>query len=124
MTRYIVALVALALVLAGGYAFVVWHKSAPTPEYRLETLTRGNIIKSVSANGTLNPVVLVNVGTQISGVVNKLNVDFNDRVTKNQVLAEIDPSLINAQLVQSQANLANANASLRLATANARRSQE
>ena len=124
MTRNVMALIGLALVLAGGYAFINWQKSAPIPRYRSETLARGNIIKSVSANGTLNPVVLVNVGTQISGVVNKLNVDFNDRVTKNQVLAEIDPSLINAQLVQSQANLANANASLKLATANARRSKE
>jgi HlyD family secretion protein len=124
MTRNVMALIGLALVLAGGYALFVWNKSVPIPQYRIETLTRGNVIKSVSANGTLNPVVLVNVGTQISGVVNKLNVDFNDRVTKNQVLAEIDPSLINAQLVQSQANLANANASLKLATANARRSKE
>ncbi|SJM91696.1 Efflux transporter, RND family, MFP subunit [Crenothrix polyspora] len=112
------------MAMAGTYGYLKWPKSAPLPQYRTETLVKGNIVKSVSANGTLNPVVLVNVGTQISGVVNKLNVDFNDRVKKNQVLAEIDPALINAQLEQSQANLANANASLKLAEANASRAKE
>ena len=72
--------------------------------YRTEKIAKGNIVKTISANGTLNPVVLVNVGTQISGVINKLNVDFNDRVHKDQVLAEIDPSLIDAQLEQSRAS--------------------
>ena len=68
--------------------------------------------------------MLVNVGTQISGVINKLNVDFNDRVHQGQVLAEIDPSLIDAQLEQSRAALANAQASLKLAQANEARSKE
>lgn len=125
MTR--TALFWLAILIfgaAGAYAYWHWHNSMHIVQYRTEPLAKGSIIQAVSANGTLNPVVLVNVGTQISGVINKLNVDFNDRVTKNQVLAEIDPSLINAQLEQSQASLANTQASLKLAVANAQRAQE
>ncbi len=116
--RTLFAFLALAGIGAGLYWFGPWHTSAQPPNYRTEKIVKGDIVKTVSANGTLNPVVLVNVGTQISGVVNKLNVDFNGRVHQGQVLAEIDPSLINAQLEQSQANLANAQASLKLAEAN------
>jgi len=123
--RYtLIAVFSLIAIPAGIYGFNVWRAAEEVPHYRTEKIARGNIVKTISANGTLNPVVLVNVGTQISGVVNKLNVDFNDRVHKDQVLAEIDPSLINAQLEQSQANLANAQASLKLAQANETRSKE
>lgn len=84
----------------------------------------GDITQTVSANGTLNPVVLVSVGTQVSGTVKKIYVDFNDKVEKGQVLMELDPSLFAAQVAQSEANLANAKASLELAQANAGRMQE
>ena len=122
--RKLVVFSGLIGILAGLYWFSPWHSSEPIAHYRTEKLGKGNIVKAISANGTLNPVVLVNVGTQISGVINKLNADFNDRVQKDQVLAEIDSSLINAQLEQSQANLANAQASLKLAQANQTRSKE
>lgn len=119
-----IILIVLIAVLAGGYWFSPWRTAEKKPNYRTEILAKGKLTTLISANGTLNPVVLVNVGTQISGVVNKLNVDFNDRVTQGQILAEIDPSLINAQLEQSQANLANTQASLKLAQLNAQRSYE
>jgi len=123
--RYtLIAVFSLIAIPAGIYGFNVWRAAEDVPHYGTEKIAKGNIIKTISANGTLNPVVLVNVGTQISGVINKLNVDFNDRVHRDQVLAEIDPSLINAQLEQSQANLANAQASLKLAQANETRSKE
>lgn len=123
--RYkLIALFSLIAIPAGIYGFNAWRASEEVHHYRTEKIVKGNIVTAISANGTLNPVVLVNVGTQISGVINKLNVDFNDRVHKDQVLAEIDPSLINAQLEQSQANLANAQASLKLAQANETRSKE
>lgn len=115
----------LILVLAiGGYA--VWKSAQPAPgaEYRTVTVDRGDIMKMVSANGTLNPVVLVNVGTQVSGTVQRLYADFNDRVQAGKVLAELDPSLFRAAVEQSRANLANAKASLQLAEANERRARE
>jgi HlyD family secretion protein len=119
-----VTILALLAAFVGIYWFGPWHQTEVIPIYRTEKIATGNIAKTVAANGTLNPVVLVNVGTQISGVINKLNVDFNDRVQKGQVLAEINPSLINAQMQQDQAALASAQASLKLAQANQRRSKE
>jgi HlyD family secretion protein len=83
--------------------------------YRTAIVERGDIVKTVSANGTLNPVVLAMVGTQVSGVIVKLKADFNQQVEKGQVLAELDPSLIKAQLQQSLANLENFKAALQLA---------
>jgi HlyD family secretion protein len=117
------ASLSILALIAGIYIFIFWQASRTDRQYRVEVLSKGTITKTISANGTLNPVVLVNIGTQISGVISKLGVDFNDRVKKNQVLVEIDPSLINAQLEQSQANLANTQASLRLTQANAKRSE-
>jgi HlyD family secretion protein len=91
--------------------------------YRTEPVTRGDVFQTVSANGTLNPVVLVNVGTQISGRIQRLHADFNDRVKEGQVLAELDPRLIEAQLRQGRANVASALADLRLAESNAERTR-
>ncbi|MGZ5526897.1 MAG: efflux RND transporter periplasmic adaptor subunit [Methylomonas sp.] len=123
--RYkLITVFGLIAVAAGIYYYSAWRAAEKNHNYRTEKIVKGDIVKTISANGTLNPVVLVNVGTQISGVINKLNVDFNDRVHQGQVLAEVDPSLIDAQLEQSRAALANAQASLKLAQANEARSKE
>lgn len=113
--------------MASGGAYYGWRylQQEPGPErYRTALVDKGNITRTVSANGTLNPVVLVNVGTQVSGTLKRLRADFNDRVKAGQVLAELDPSLLQAQLGQSRASVANAQASLKLAQANERRSRE
>ena len=83
--------------------------------YKTQAVDRGDIRQVITANGTLNPVVLVNVGTQVSGTIKALYTDFNERVTPGQVLAELDPSLFRATLAQSQANMLNAKANLSLA---------
>ncbi|MDZ7596520.1 MAG: efflux RND transporter periplasmic adaptor subunit [Thiobacillus sp.] len=101
-----------------------WWSSQGKPaesQYRTATVDRGDISAQVSANGTLNPVVLVNVGTQVSGTVRRIYADFNEQVKAGQVLAELDPALFQAALAQSSATLANAQAQLRLAEANAAR---
>jgi HlyD family secretion protein len=101
-----------------------WWSSQGKPaesQYRTAPVDRGDIRAQVSANGTLNPVVLVNVGTQVSGTVRRIYADFNEQVKAGQVLAELDPALFQAALAQSSANLANAQAQLRLAEANAAR---
>lgn len=95
-----------------------------TQKYRQEPLTIGKVVKTVSANGTLNPVTLISVGTQVSGTVQKLHVDFNDRVKKGQVLMELDGELLQATERQSAANVLSAQASLELAQANFKRMQE
>lgn len=116
------AAVLLIAVAAGGWWWNSRDKAAE-PQYRTETADRGDISAQVSANGTLNPVVLVNVGTQVSGTVRRIEADFNQQVKAGQVLAELDPALFQAALAQSSANLANAQAQLALAEANAARMQ-
>ena len=114
----------LAIVIAG---YMLWKNNQQLPpeaKYTLQSVELGDITQSVSANGTLNPLVLVTVGTQISGRVTKLYVDFNDRVKEGQVLAQLDRSLLDAQAAQSEANMKSAEAALELAIANNKRSRE
>jgi HlyD family secretion protein len=104
------------LLLGGGFYY--WQQSNPASgqeKYKTEAVDRGKVVQVLTANGTLNPVVMVNVGTQVSGTILKLHADFNSRVTAGQVLAELDPALFEAQLKQSEANLNSAQASLKLA---------
>lgn len=108
--------VSLAIML--GIWLLLRGTANPGQRYATATVERGSLTQSVSANGTLNPVKLVSVGSQVSGIVKKLHVDFNDKVTAGQILLELDPSLIQAQLHQSEANVANAEAQLELAIAN------
>lgn len=113
-------LVLLAGLAAGG-GYLVYQKStsqSPEQRYKLVAVARGDLTQTVSANGTLNPVTLVNVGTQVSGTVKKLYVDFNDQVKEGQILAELDDALYTAQVHQSDANIASAQASLDLAVVN------
>ncbi len=111
---------ALVLLFAGGTG--IWwfmpKNGAAEGRYTTAQLERGAITQGVAANGTLNPVVLVNVSSQVSGIVKKLHADFNDQVKAGQILLELDPTLTRAQLLQSEANVASAKASLELAQAN------
>jgi HlyD family secretion protein len=111
-------LIVLAL-LAGGYYFYKSSKQVkPEDQYKFGMVTQGDVEQAVSANGTINPVTLVSVGTQVSGRVSKLYVDFNDKVEKGQVLLELDDALFTAQIAQTQGNVRNAEASVELAKAN------
>lgn len=114
------SLVFLAVVLAAVVgAYFLWPASkAGQATYRTEPATAGTVAQTISANGTLKPVKVVNVGAQISGRISALHADFNDSVTEGQVLAELDDSLLKAQLAQSEAQLASAEAQLKLAQVN------
>src|SRR6266571_4369246 len=92
--------------------------------YQTATITRGPITQAVTATGTLNPVVNVQVGSQVSGNIAKLFADFNSQVKAGQVVAQIDPALFQATVTQAEGDLANAQAALELAKVNARRTQE
>ena len=101
--------IALLLTIAVSiYWFTRDSDESKVNPYLTRALDRGDIIQTISANGTLTPVVLVNVGTQISGTVARLYADFNDEVETGQILAELDPALLQAQLQQSGANLLSA----------------
>src|SRR5881394_826057 len=92
--------------------------------YQTATVTRGPITQLVTATGTLNPVVNVQVGSQVSGNIQKLFADFNSQVKAGQVVAQIDPALFQATVTQAEGDLANAQAALELAKVNATRTQE
>ena len=117
-------LLIIAVGVGGYYGWLAYTKPSVEAKYKFHTLEMGDVTQSVSANGTLNPLVLVTVGTQVSGKVIKLYVDFNDRVEQGQILAELDPSLLDAQVAQSDATVKSAEASLELAVANEKRSRE
>ena len=114
-----------ALGLAAGSAY--WLNDAGRKDaasYRTEPVSRGNIVQRISANGTLNPVQLVSVGTQVSGTVRAIRVDFNERVRKGQILLELDDALPAAQARQSAANVLSAQAALDLAIVNETRQRD
>jgi HlyD family secretion protein len=120
--RSAIALAVAVVVVA--VAAVVWTRGASSEaQYLTAPVERGDLVVTVSANGTLNPVTLVNVGTQVSGTVRKLHADFNSRVKSGEVLLELDDAIYAAAVRQSEANLQNALAQVELAQANATRAE-
>lgn len=114
-------LVVLALVVLVAAGFVACRDKGDATSYRTENVDHGDIAQTVSANGTLNPVTLVSVGTQVSGTITDLYVDFNDRVEAGQILMRLDDALLRAALQQSEANYASAQSALRLAQSDVER---
>ncbi len=111
-------LVAGVLLLAAA-GFLFYHgRSSGLPEVQTTAVLRGSIVKTVSATGSLNAVNTVNVGAQVSGTIKKIHVDYNSVVAKGQLLAEIDPSLLEANIRQSEASVLSASASLQEVRAN------
>jgi HlyD family secretion protein len=107
---WIMAVVAVALAI-GGYVFFRGERKPPV-RYRTASVERGSLVSIVSATGTINPVTSVQVGSQVSGMIESLHADFNSMVKNGQVVARIDPFPYRARRDQAKANLANAKASL------------
>ena len=118
----IIVFAVVAIIVGGVWYFKRGHTDAP--DYQTAAVTRGDLTQVVTATGTLNPVVNVTVGSQVSGIISKLYVDYNSMVKSNQVIAEIDPSTYLAAVAQGKADLANARANLELQQAEAERSAE
>ena len=122
MKRIVHHLINIALILAfifgATYVYKLSNKKKPEDIYRLERVTLGDIEQNVTANGTINPVAMVNVGTQVSGLVKNIYADFNDQVKEGQILLELEDNLFKAQIDQSRGNVKNCEASLELAKAN------
>ena len=110
MKKIIIAVVILILILIGVLFF--FKKSDKAPQYITQTAERGDIRATVSATGTVNAVTTVLVGTQVSGTIKQLYVDYNSTVKKGQLLAQIDPASFEAQVAQASANLLLARANL------------
>jgi HlyD family secretion protein len=119
--------VLLVLLLAGGVGAGIWYLKTHHDEgaqYQTAAVTRGNVTQVVTATGQIGPVVNVQVGSQISGIVKKLNVDYNSVVKSNQVIAEIDPATYEVNVQKAEAGLANSKANLVLAKVQADRADE
>src|SRR5215210_8126899 len=105
----------VALVAAGGFWY--YGDRANAAEYMTARVERGNLRNTVTATGALQAVTTVQVGSQASGTISALYADFNSTVKKGQVVAQLDPSVMQAQVQQAQANLAQAQAQLQQARA-------
>ena len=123
MKRFVpwIALIVALLIVA---SVVRQCRSSGSENYQIATVTRRPITQAVTATGTLNPVVNVQVGSQVSGNIQKLFADFNSQVKSGQVVAQIDPALFQAAVTQAEGDLATAQAALELAKVNAARTQE
>jgi HlyD family secretion protein len=108
--RSVIIIVALLLAAAGYYFFSSGSPGEYT--YRTEALTRGDIEKIVRATGTITPIQTVKVGSQVSGTIAKLLVDFNSTVRKDQIVAVIDSTFLSASVREAEANLQRTNAQL------------
>jgi HlyD family secretion protein len=104
----------VALLLVGGAGFAYWRLGNSTQEspYLTVPASKGNIRQVVSSTGTLQAVTTVIVGSQVSGTISKLNADFNTKVTKGEVVAELDQSKFKARVDETRANLSAAQASM------------
>src|SRR5213592_798253 len=122
-SRWLVILLILGGVAVGGVAYVKRPKD-PALDFKTAPITRGEITQLVTANGQLTPVINVEVGSQVSGTIQDIGVDFNSKVTNGQVIAKIDPESFESSVMQAEAELANTRASLELAQYNATRAEE
>ena len=111
--KWVIALLAIAAAGA-GWRFYSEHGDSDI-EYRTSPTAKGDLVQSVTANGQITPVKSVHVGSQISGIIKELHVDFNSHVTNGQLVAQIDASTYQQNMTQAEAELANAKASLEYA---------
>src|SRR5205807_10015982 len=112
-------LVVVAIAIFAAFEF----KGSDKPQYYVSKVDKGDIRQEVDATGTINAVTTVQVGSQVSGTISRLYADFNSRVKKGQVVAQIDPSLFEGTLLQANADYANAEANLASARANLERAK-
>jgi len=110
----IIGVIVVVIAIAGYFIF---RGKGNEPKFRTEKVTKGDLVMTVTSTGTVNPVTTVLVGTQVSGTIKEIYVDFNSPVKKGQLIARIDPALFEAQVNQARANLFSAKANLEKAEA-------
>src|SRR4030042_5423225 len=109
MKRSIIVFAALVL-LGIAVFFIFFRGDTKKYDFRLDKVSQGDIPMYVTATGTINPVISVEVGTQVSGIVSKLYADFNSIVKEGQVIAQIDPTFLQQAVKDASANLERARA--------------
>ncbi|MBF0121035.1 MAG: efflux RND transporter periplasmic adaptor subunit [Desulfobacterales bacterium] len=110
--KKILAFIIIIIISTSIYLYIVPKHKENKPKFRTEKIVKGDIQAYVSATGTLNAVTTVLVGTQVSGTIKAIYVDFNSKVKANQLIAQIDPSTFLAQMEQAKANLLAAEANV------------
>ena len=110
--------------LAGGAWWHIARGEDAAPEYQSAEAARGDLTQAVTATGTLNPVVNIQVGSQVSGIIKSLYADYNSPVKANQIVAELDPATFQATVAQAEGDLANSKANLELTEIQAKRATE
>jgi HlyD family secretion protein len=116
--KYLIAVGIIMILSAGGFLLYRWiGQNGSNQKFRLVKVERGAVDLIVTATGTINPVINVLVGSQVSGTIQALYADYNSQVKKGQVIAQIDPALFQAQVEQGRANVLNAQANLENAKA-------
>jgi HlyD family secretion protein len=123
--RWVKGLFLLSVLIVGaGYGRWRWTQTpANAPKFQTATVTSGGLVQVVTASGQLNPVIKVEVGSQISGIIQKLLADFNSPVKEGQLIAQIDPGTYEANFIQAEGNLASAKAALEYAKINEARAK-
>ncbi|MEA3187122.1 MAG: HlyD family secretion protein [Chthoniobacter sp.] len=121
--KKLILILVVALLVAGGWWFWKSRKTAQT-EYQTAPVTRADLTQMVTATGTLNPVLNVQVGSQISGNIQKLFADYNSPVTEGQIIAQLDPAVYQAIVHQAEGDLANAQSTFELAKLTSKRKEE
>ena len=120
----LLTLLFLVITGIGVWYFFFRPEPAAVPFIRFAIVDKGDITKSVTATGTLQATTTVQVGSQVSGTIRALHADFNTRVTKGQLVAELDPTFYEASVKAAEANFARASADQRISQLNADRSKE
>jgi len=110
--KYVVAIAILLLCTVGFFLYRLIGRKGSNPGFRTVRVERGDISSTITATGTINPVVTVQVGSQISGRIQALYADFNSSVKEGQIIAQIDPAIFQAQVDQGKANVLSARANL------------
>jgi HlyD family secretion protein len=108
MKKFIVILIIFIAVAGAGYGVYTYRKTGTEVQVTTLPVSRGDVVQTVGATGTLEAVRTVTVGSQVSGIVKELYTDFNGMVKKGQVIARLDPALLEAQVEQQKANLVRA----------------
>jgi len=122
--KYLWGIIIICVLLVGGFfLYPVIGQKGSNQKFRMMKVERGEISSIVTATGTINPVITVLVGSQVSGTVKALYADFNSRVKEDQVIAQIDPAIFQAQVDQAKANVLNTEANVLNTRANLQNAQ-